>query len=119
MSRPLTAQELHNLAMNLVGRDLEADGFEFLAVNSKLGKHPQFVCLKHRILYFIMVKYVPYPDNPNCYDHAIMQKMSAHALKSEAKLFYAGVGISNAQDRNLPVSLNQSYIVEYHGLLEI
>ena len=46
MSKPLTEQELHNLAMNHVGKDLEHRGFEFIAVNSKLKKHPQCVLIK-------------------------------------------------------------------------
>ena len=46
----LTEQELHNLAMNIVGRELEADGYEFMGVNSKPGKNPQFVCLKESLL---------------------------------------------------------------------
>ena len=47
----LTEQELHNLAMNIVGKSLEADGFEFMAVNSELKKNPQFVCLKEKKLH--------------------------------------------------------------------
>lgn len=38
MSEQLSEQELHNLAMNIVGKDLEAQGYEFLGVNSKLKK---------------------------------------------------------------------------------
>ena len=38
MNTPLSNQELHNLAMNHVGKDLESRGFEFIAVNSKLKK---------------------------------------------------------------------------------
>ena len=45
MNTPLSSQELHNLAMNHVGKDLESRGFEFIAVNSKLKKNPQFVCI--------------------------------------------------------------------------
>jgi len=36
MSKPLSKQEMHNLAMNHVGKDLESRGFEFVAINSKL-----------------------------------------------------------------------------------
>ena len=43
--RKLTDQELHNLAMNTVGRQLEASGYEFMTINSKPKKNPQFVCL--------------------------------------------------------------------------
>ena len=42
----LTQQELHNLAMNIVGKRLEEMGYEFQAINSKLKRHPQFVLFK-------------------------------------------------------------------------
>ncbi len=48
MSLPLTEQELHNLAMNIVGKDLEEQGFEFMGINSELKKNPQFVALKEK-----------------------------------------------------------------------
>ena len=42
----LTKQELHNLAMNIVGKKLEKMGYEFQAINSQLKRHPQFVLFK-------------------------------------------------------------------------
>lgn len=60
----LTEQELHNLAMNIVGKQLEEAGFEFLAVNSELRKNPQFVCTKDKKLRFIVVKSIGYPGDP-------------------------------------------------------
>lgn len=41
-----TEEELHYMAMNFIGEELQKMGFEFLAVNSKLKKHPQFVTYK-------------------------------------------------------------------------
>lgn len=117
MSRKLTEQELHNLAMNLVGKELEADGFEFMAVNSKFKKDPQFVCLKDKDLHFVVVRHVTFPENPKDYDKKLMDKVKNHADKFEAKTYYAGVGLSNAKDRNLPVLLNEPYIVDYDGLI--
>ncbi len=117
--RPLTEQELRNLAMNIVGRELEAEGFEFMAVNSKPKKNPQFVCLKEKKLHFIVVRNVVYPNNPRKYDTAFMKKMKENAEKFEAKAYYAGIGLSNALDQNLPVYLNEDYIVDYDGLIEI
>jgi len=117
--QPLTEQELHNLAMNLVGHELEEQGYEFMGVNSKLKKNPSFVCLKEKQLHFIVVRNVPYPEDPKIYDLAIMQKVKEHALKFEARTYYAGVGLSNASDRTLPVYLDQDYIVDYDGLIEI
>jgi hypothetical protein len=45
--------------------------------------------------------------------------MKAHALQFDAKTFYAGVGLANANDPKLPVYLNEDYIVDYDGLIEI
>jgi len=117
--KALTEQELHNLAMNIVGRQLEDEGYEFMGVNSKPKKNPQFVCLKEKLLHFIVVRNIPYPEDPKIYDRELMDKVKEHALKYEAKTFFAGVGLSNAADRNLPVYLNEPYIVDYDGLVEI
>ncbi len=119
--QPLTEQELHNLAMNIVGKQLEADGFEFMAVNSKLKKNPQFVCLKEKKLHFIVVKSIEYPGDPKDVDfyQADLNKMKEHALKFEADTYYAAVGLVNASDYNLPVYLNEEYIVDYEGLIKI
>lgn len=119
MGKPLSEQELHNLAMNIVGRQLEAEGFDFMGVNSKPKKNPQFVCLKEKQLYFIVVRYIPYPSDPSVYDKALMQKMQDNAEKFNGKAYFAGVGLSNAEDRNLPVYLNEAYIVDYNGLIEV
>jgi hypothetical protein len=115
----LSEQELHNLAMNLVGKDLEKNGFEFLAVNSKLKKDPQFVCLKEKKLHFIMVKAVVYPHNPLTYNIALMETMKEHALKFKAKLYYAGVGLANALDYDKPIDRNEDYMVNYNGCVEL
>ncbi len=119
MEKPLTDQELHNLAMNIVGRKLEEEGYEFMGVNSKPKKNPQFICLKEKQLHFIVVRNVPFPEDPLKYDAALMTKIKDHAFKHEAKAYYAGVGLSNAEDRSFPVYLNEEYIVDYNGLIEI
>ncbi|MGB5369407.1 MAG: Na(+)-translocating NADH-quinone reductase subunit F [Flavobacteriaceae bacterium] len=117
--RELNPQEIYQLAMNIVGRELEADGFEFMGVNSKPQKNPQFVCLKEMQLHFIIVRTVTYPQDPKLYDQVFMEKMKAHALKFEAKTYYAGVGLANAVDIERPLYLDEEYIVDYEGLIEI
>ncbi|WP_136466377.1 Na(+)-translocating NADH-quinone reductase subunit F [Flagellimonas onchidii] len=117
--KALTEQELHNLAMNIVGRQLEADGYEFMAINSKLKKNPQYVCLKEKVLHFIVVRNVEFPNDPRKYDVEVMQKVKEHAEKFEARTYFAGVGLSNASNRELPVYLNEEYLVDYRGLIEI
>ena len=119
MSLPLTQQELHNLAMNIVGKDLEANGFEFLGVNSKLKKDPQFVALKNKDLHFIIVRAITYPEDANTYDPVFMQTIKAHADKFEAKTYYAGVGLGHGTDYANPVLKDEDYTMVYNGLQEI
>ncbi|HPF98020.1 MAG: Na(+)-translocating NADH-quinone reductase subunit F [Flavobacteriaceae bacterium] len=117
MGKPLTEQELHNLAMNHVGRDLEQRGFEFIAINSKLKKHPQFVCIdKNSQYYFVIVRAVMLPENPNNYDVVWMETFKKHAREHEAKVLYAGVGLSNPNGEDLPLYLNEEYLMEYNGI---
>ena len=117
MNKPLSKQELHNLAMNHVGKELEKRGFEFVAVNSKLKKHPQFVCIdKKSQYYFVIVRAVILPENPNNYDVVWMETFKKHAREKEAKVLYAGVGLGNPNGENLPIYLNEEYLIEYNGI---
>lgn len=116
----LTKQDLHNLGMNIVGKDLEKNKFEFLAVNSELKKNPQFI-VKDTLgeLTFIVVKTVTYPEEPDNYDSIWMETFKVHAKSKDAKLFYAGVGLANSDDMVKPLSRESGYIVKYNGLKEI
>lgn len=117
MSKPLTEQELHNLAMNHVGKELEERGFEFIAVNSKLKRHPQFVCIdKKSQYYFVIVRAVVLPENPNNYDVVWMETFKKHAREKDAKVLYAGVGLGNPEGESLPIYLNKEYLIEYNGI---
>ncbi len=119
MAEILTEQELHNLAMNIVGKQLEEDGFEFLGVNSKLKKDPQFVALKNKNLHFVIVRAVRYPKDANVYDPVFMQSIKEHASKFEAATYYAGVGLGHGTDYAKPVLKNEDYTMVYNGLQEI
>ena len=117
MSIALSKQELHNLAMNHVGKDLEQRGFEFVAVNSKLKKHPQFVCIdKNKQWFFVIVRAVLLPENPNNYDVVWMETFKQHARDKDAKVLYAGVGLGNPNGEDLPIYLNEDYLIEYNGI---
>jgi len=117
MSRVLTKQELHNLAMNIVGKDLEAKGYEFLAVNSQLKRHPQFVCIdKNNNKYFVIVKVALISDFAITYDVIWMETFKNHARENNAKVFFAGVGLGNINDKSIFPYLNSAYLLQYEGL---
>jgi hypothetical protein len=119
MNVELTKQELHNLAMNIVGKDLEEKGFEFMSINSKLKKDPQFVALKDNNLHFVIVRAIQYPEDANIYDPDLMQTMKQHALKFNARTYYAGVGLGHGTDYGKPILKNEDYTLVYNGLQEI
>ena len=111
---------MHNLAMNHVGKDLESRGFEFVAINSKLKKHPQFVCIdKNSQYFFVIVRVVMLPDNPNNYDVVWMETFKNHAKKQNAKVWFAGVGIANAESVESPVFKDQPYYVAFDDFIKI
>ncbi|CAL65392.1 hypothetical protein [Christiangramia forsetii] len=114
----LDEQELHNLAMNIVGKDLEDNGYEFLGVNSKLKRNPQFVALKETKLHFVIVRAIIYPDDPNTFDPAFMKDIKEHAEKFNALTFYAGVGLANSSDYDKPITSDEDYVVNYSGWKE-
>lgn len=117
MSKALSEQELHNLAMNHVGKDLEKRGFEFIAINSTLKRHPQFVCIdKNSQYFFVIVKATILPDNANNYDVIWMETFKKHARENNAKVLFAGVGLGNPNGEDLPIYLNEEYLIEYNGI---
>lgn len=119
MENKLTKQELHNLAMNIVGKDLEDMGYEFLGIKSQLKTNPQFVALKDKKLHFVVVRAVIYPNDPREYDSVLLNKVKKQALKFEARTFYAGVGLANSTDYERPVYKDEDYVINYEGLQEI
>lgn len=116
MSKPLNPEDLHKIAMNIVGEHLQQEGYDFLGVNSKLKKDPQFVALKNKKLHFVVVRAVTYPNNPADFDQEKIQRIKEHALKFNAITFYAGVGIANKTELDAPVVLSKEYLVNFKGL---
>ena len=116
---PLTEQELHQLAMNIVGKEMEELGFEFISINSKPKKNPQFVALKNKVLHFVVVRAISYPANPVEYDQVFMNKLKNHGIKFKARTYYAGVGLANSKNYEIPVHHEEDYTVNFAGLIEI
>ena len=117
MSRELSKQELHNLAMNIVGKDLEANGYEFIAVNSQLKRNPQFVCIDNKnVRYFVIVKVGAISEYQITYDVIWMETFKNHARLNNAKVLFAGVGLGAKNDEVRPPLLNEEYLLQYEGL---
>ena len=118
--RALTEQELHNLGMNIVGKKLQEMGYEFVAINSALKKHPQFVLFKKgEATIFVLVKVSSNIQSPEEYDVLWMETFKEHAIKQNAKIWYAGIGIANAESVDLPVFKDQPYYVAFNDFIKI
>ena len=116
----LTPQELHNLAMNTVGKKLEKMGYEFVAINSQLKKHPQFVLYKKgEPTIFVLVKATSNLQESQKYDVVWMETFKEHAKKQDAKVWFAGVGIANSESVEMPVFKNQPYYLAFEDFIEI
>lgn len=115
----IAEQGLHNLAMEIVGKRMEKEGFQFMTVNSELQKDPQFVCLKDKKLHFVIVRAISYPNNPLDFDKVFMNTVRTHANKFEAKTYYAGVGLAHAYDYEVPLKTNDPYAINFQGLQKI
>ncbi len=111
--------ELHQLAMEEVGKFLEAEGYQFLAVNSQPKRSPQFVCVKDKSLYFVLVKACLYPENPKTFALENLEKIKDHARTNKAQLFFAGVGFANAENYELPLTKKDPYAVNFNGLQKV
>ena len=116
---PLSDLEKHQLAMNIVGKQLEVENYEFLSVNSQLKKDPQFVCTKQKKLSFIIVKAICYPNDPRDIIISHLGKIKAHATSFNATLYYAGVGLANSENYELPLFKDSGYIINFNGLEKI
>ena len=116
----LTKQELHNLAMNIIGKKLEKMGYEFQAINSQLKRHPQFVLFKKgEAPIFVLVKASNNIQNPEEYVVLWMETFKEHAKKQNAKVWFAGVGIANAESVENPVFKDQPYYVAFEDFIKI
>ncbi|MDQ7917698.1 Na(+)-translocating NADH-quinone reductase subunit F [Mesonia sp. MT50] len=119
MNEKLTAQELHNLAMNIVGKDLENQGYEFLAVNSKLQRNPQFVIQKGKQMSFVVVRAICHPQKVSDMDKILVQKVKDHGEKFDATTFYAAVGLGHADDFEKPVLKDEDFAQLYPGIKQV
>ena len=116
----LNNQEIHQMGMNHVGKHLEQNGFEFLAVKSDFGQSPQFVCVKNeKELFFVLVRTVSFPEDPQNYNESWMAKMKKHAIEKKARLLYAGVGLADSSNMMAKPLKGQESLVNYKGLVEI
>ncbi len=117
MNTPLTKQDLFELAMNHVGQDLHDLSLEIIEINYTDSKQPQFICKDYyNQHYYVVVNAVKLPFDPDKYNVVSMESFKHQAQMKNAKVLYAGVGLGNAEDDNLPIYLDDDYLLKYTGI---
>lgn len=110
-----TEEEIHYIGMNFIGEELQKMGFEFLAVNSKLKKHPQFVTYKkNEKNIFIMVQ-SSLPPKDYTQIPSIAKKVLEKAIEQDCNFWFAGVGITHANDLSKPPIKGEPYKILFNG----
>jgi len=75
------------------------------------------VCIdKNSQYFFVIVKATILPDNANNYDVIWTETFKKHARENNAKVLFAGVGLGNPKGEDLPIYLNEEYLIEYNGI---
>ena len=68
---------------------------------------------------FVLVKVTNNIQNPDVYDVLWMETFKEHAKKQNAKVWFAGVGIANAESVENPVFKDQPYYVAFEDFIII
>jgi len=68
---------------------------------------------------FILVKVTSNLQSAQNYDVVWMETFKQHAIAQNAKVWFAGVGIANAESVEMPVFKNQPYYVAFEDFVKI
>ena len=112
-------EEIHYIGMNFVGEELQNMGYEFLGINSKLKKHPQFVIFKSgEPITFVMVKTEVFPNDFSTLPE-VSDKVIAHAKTQDSSVWFAGVGLANDEDPQFPPDNEKPYKILFNGFKKL
>ena len=67
----------------------------------------------------MIVRAIQYPNDPNEIKDIVIEKVKDHVEKFNATLFFAGVGLANAENYELPIFKNSNYAINFKGLKKI
>ena len=84
-----------------------------------LNKLVESIFKKGEQTVFVLVKATNNIQNPATYDVLWMETFKEHAKKQNAKVWFAGVGIANAESVENPVFKDQPYYVAFEDFIKI
>ncbi len=96
----LTAAEVHEFGVDIVGAHLEKEGYEIVSVQYKIEENPQIIARKGKRLNFITVRTACYPLKGTLESRNLAFQLIAHASEHKAMCYFASVGIGNASGKD-------------------
>lgn len=115
----MTADELHQLGIKVVYKDLIDKGFEIAGVRNELATNPQIVAKKNSQFVLVVVKTAAYPDMGVLYPR-VASEVNDIAAQKGAMCYFASVGVANAdgetKEEMAKPTLNGKHLIKYEGL---
>lgn len=90
----LTKQEIHEFGIDIIYKYSQQEGYEIVDGTTDLNLNPQLVLKKNGQLYFVMVKTGPADGTHLNYDKDLALQVFNNAKPHNAKVLFAGVGLS-------------------------
>ena len=118
----MTNEELHFLGIKVVYKDLIDRGYKVLNVRKEFDVNPQILVEINDSKALIMVKTARFP-NMGVLVPEIASQVKELAIKHKANLFFASVGIANANgdtdEEMAEPEVGGEYYINYKGLTQI
>lgn len=115
----MTAEELHQLGIKVVYKEMIDKGFEIVGVRNEFTSNPQIVAKKEGKFVLVVVKTAAYPDMGILYPR-VAAEVNDIAAQKGAICYFASVGVANAngetKEEMAKPTVNGKHLIKYEGL---
>jgi len=114
----LTKQEIHEFGIDIIYKYAQKEGYEVVDGTTDLNLNPQLILKKNGQLYFVMVKTGPADGTHLTYDRDLAMQVFNNANPHNAKVLFAGVGLS-CVGYGTALVRNKGFMVDFRGFEDI
>lgn len=114
----LTKQEIHEFGIDIIYKYAQKEGYEVVDGTTDLNLNPQLILKKNGQLYFVMVKTGPADGTHLTYDRDLAMQVFNNAKPHNAKVLFAGVGLS-CVGYGTALVRNKGFMVDFRGFEDI
>jgi len=114
----LTKQEIHEFGIDIIYKYAQKEGYEVVDGTTDLNLNPQLILKNNGQLYFVMVKTGPADGTHLTYDRDLAMQVFNNAKPHNAKVLFAGVGLS-CVGYGTALVRNKGFLVDFRGFEDI